>query len=253
MAAKSEFDGWVQFRTPKRCPQCRLICFPFAGGGASQYAAWKSLMGDSIEVVPVQLPGRENRINEDFVTDAEVLTESLFKGLEPLLRDIPFFLFGHSMGGMLAYKFEQTIEDRMGLQAEKVFVSATSLDEDISEAGISSLPEDEFIEEVNRYGGLEKELWDYPEYLDLYIRILRQDFKLIESYSINRSRRIEAPVHVYYGTEDRMAGSTQARSWEKYTLSEFSMMEFAGGHFFIKDRKEELCRDLKRRIEMHLR
>ena len=49
-------------------PKIRLFCFPYGGGGASIYREWQKNLPDSIEVCPIQLPGREDRMNEN--TDA---------------------------------------------------------------------------------------------------------------------------------------------------------------------------------------
>ncbi|MFE0760018.1 thioesterase II family protein, partial [Streptomyces smyrnaeus] len=45
-------------------PRVRLLCFPCAGQGASAYRPWQRLLAPEIEVVPVQLPGREGRATE---------------------------------------------------------------------------------------------------------------------------------------------------------------------------------------------
>ena len=43
----------------------QLFCLPYAGGGASAFRRWPAEFGPDVEVLPVQLPGRENRISED--------------------------------------------------------------------------------------------------------------------------------------------------------------------------------------------
>src|SRR4051812_10692399 len=62
-------DPWVALW--RRLPQARarLFCFPFAGGGASAFRTWvKPLADQHIDVVPVQLPGREARLIEPALT-----------------------------------------------------------------------------------------------------------------------------------------------------------------------------------------
>ena len=61
----------------KKCnnPKLRLICFPFGGGGAASFWEWQFELAHDIELWAVRLPGRENRITEKFVTDANKVVE----------------------------------------------------------------------------------------------------------------------------------------------------------------------------------
>ena len=64
---------------PERRPHAavRLFCFPCAGRGVSLYRTWSKALGPAIEVSSVQLPGREERLNETPITDFHELTETL--------------------------------------------------------------------------------------------------------------------------------------------------------------------------------
>src|SRR5947209_7015556 len=87
-------------RTPCRA---RLFCFPHAGGGASAFREWQGLARAGVEVCGVQPPGRENRFHEPALTDMAALAEQAAGALGPWL-DVPFALFGHSLGALLAFE-----------------------------------------------------------------------------------------------------------------------------------------------------
>ncbi|MFD0329339.1 thioesterase II family protein [Streptacidiphilus monticola] len=80
----------------------RLFCFPYAGGGASTYAGWQRRLGSRVQVLPVQLPGRESRSGEPRFTDLGALVRDLDRELADEL-DFPHILLGHSMGALIAY------------------------------------------------------------------------------------------------------------------------------------------------------
>src|SRR6185295_11175567 len=86
----------------------RLFCFPYAGGGASAYRGWATALPSDLEVCPVQLPGRESRLREAPFTRPEPLIQTLADVLEPHL-DLPFVLFGHSMGGMISFELSREL------------------------------------------------------------------------------------------------------------------------------------------------
>ena len=60
---KMTINPWIGRRLTAD-PELRLFCLPCAGGGASAFRAWRDGLPASIDLCPVQLPGRENRLNE---------------------------------------------------------------------------------------------------------------------------------------------------------------------------------------------
>ena len=79
-----------------------LLCLPCAGASATMYLRWRRLLPRWIEVVPVELPGRGQRLGEDFVEDFDSLVARLCAEQDAALRG-NFALFGHSMGALLAW------------------------------------------------------------------------------------------------------------------------------------------------------
>src|SRR5262249_24276773 len=79
----------------------RLICFPHAGAGASAFAEWAGLLQPEVELVAVQLPGRQDRIAAEPSSAAGPLVNALVHALRPVL-DGAFSFFGHSGGAALA-------------------------------------------------------------------------------------------------------------------------------------------------------
>ena len=75
----------------------RLLCAPHAGGGASLFKAWADDVAPHIEIVAVQLPGRESRMLEDPVSDMPSIVEPLFDEVKQF-DDKPMAFFGHSLG-----------------------------------------------------------------------------------------------------------------------------------------------------------
>jgi len=57
----------------------RLVCVPYAGGGASAYQAWSGDLPD-VEVWAAELPGRERRFAEPAATSIDEVVEPLGLG-----------------------------------------------------------------------------------------------------------------------------------------------------------------------------
>ncbi|WP_224771008.1 thioesterase II family protein [Pseudomonas sp. FEN] len=76
---------WLQ-RKVQPAARSRLLCFPFGGGSASFYRDWQAMLGPRIEVCAVQLPGRESRFDESFITDINDLLPPLVHAASDLFR-----------------------------------------------------------------------------------------------------------------------------------------------------------------------
>ena len=87
-----------------------LLCLPFAGGGASVYNQWVIKMKNAVTVCPIQLPGREERITETPYIDMTVLLDDLEDAFKNTVKG-PYTLWGHSMGGKIAYELEKRLEE----------------------------------------------------------------------------------------------------------------------------------------------
>ena len=91
------------------CPQLRsearlrLICFPYAGGGASAFKDWADAIPDDVELCVVQMPGREERLREPLLTDMSTLVQQLTDELR-VYTDRPYAFLGHSMGAIVCYE-----------------------------------------------------------------------------------------------------------------------------------------------------
>src|SRR5689334_24570553 len=105
--------AWVKTNADSHA-RIRLFCFPFAGGGASSYLSWGSTITPDIEICPVQLPGRENRLHEKPFVQMEPLMATLAEVLYPHMT-MPFAFFGHSMGAIISFSLTRYLRQQQGL------------------------------------------------------------------------------------------------------------------------------------------
>src|SRR5579883_2225402 len=89
--------AWIFGARPNPQARFRLFCFPYAGGGASIYRTWLNGLQAEVEVLPVQLPGRENRLKESPFDRFESLLEALVEALHPFCT-VPFRFSGIAWG-----------------------------------------------------------------------------------------------------------------------------------------------------------
>lgn len=77
---------------PRPAAQHRLFCLPHPGAGAAEFAEWGPLLPPEIEVIAIQLPGREDRISEPAFTNSAELVALALQVLRPHSQ-LPFSFF----------------------------------------------------------------------------------------------------------------------------------------------------------------
>lgn len=224
-----------------------IICFPFAGGGASAYQSWVVNSPANIAFCPVQLPGRENRIIEEPLTSMEEVKKSILNDLIGIFdsnENISFW--GHSMGAKIAYELAAELQES-GHCVKNLFVSACPCPGDFPKRTISNLSDDDFIIELNRFNGTPKEILEDREVLDFFLPMLRADFGIVEKYADTRGIRLNCPIVGFCGDDDSISSPAELLKWEQYTNASFSYHVFKGDHFFIKNYEKDIIDILTRK------
>jgi len=235
---------WIAHRTVKPRARIRLLCFPYAGSGASIYRTWGEELPDTVEICPVQLPGRENRYREPAYSRFEPLIEALCDGLKPLL-EFPYALFGYSMGAFIAFELARKLRRRGDCGPKRLFISARRGPRlaDTRQA-ISDLPDAEFIQQLATYEGTPKDIIKDPEIMAFYLSTLRADFRLCETYKYVPGELLNCPLSVYGGCDDASLTHQDIQAWNIETTSSCAIKLFNGGHFFIHSCRTALLQSL---------
>lgn len=249
-------DTHLWFQHWQRKPQTlvRLFCFPYAGGGASIFHQWAENFPSEIEVCPVQLPGRENRLLEQPFTQFPPLVSCLAQVLRPYL-DTPYAFFGHSMGALISFELARYLR-REGQAGNLVhlFVSGhRAPQEPDQDPPTYHLPEPEFLEELRRLKGTPEEVLQNPELLHLLLPLLRADFSLCETYCYIYERPLSCPISAFGGLQDAEVPTATVPSWQKQTGGSFRLRFFAGDHFFLHREQAALIHAISLDLFKHLK
>jgi len=228
-------------------PRFRLLCFPYAGGAASLYRHWAPLLDPTVEVCPVELPGRGVRLAEPAVHDMTQLCDGLAPAVEQLLDGVPMALFGHSMGARVAFEIARRFDGRIA----HLFASgspapgtrwrhAAAGDRRLT----AQLTDDEFRQRLRALGGTPPEILEHDELMARVLPLVRADFVLIENYRIEPQLRITCPITVFAGVDDPGASPPAAAAWELRTTSRCRLVEIDAGHFFLDSHRAALIAEI---------
>lgn len=229
-----------------------MFCFPFGGGGASIFHTWPDNLPALVEIVPIQLPGREVRLMEDTYTDVAPLVEDVSREIIGY-RDLPFVLFGHSMGAVIVFELARQLRKEHATEPAGLFVSGRRAPQlPAKKPPIHDLPESEFLDELHRLNGTPKQLLEHEELMQLMIPTLRADFELVETYSYTPDVPLGCPIIAFGGTTDPEVSEEELDAWSEQTSSRFSMHLFEGDHFFLQTAQDSLWRVITQELRLVL-
>jgi medium-chain acyl-[acyl-carrier-protein] hydrolase len=221
-----------------------MFCFPYAGGAASAYRGWPGDLPETVDVCAVQLPGRESRIAETAPRTLAEAIPAITAALRPML-DIPYVLFGHSMGGLLAFEIAREFR-RAGYPDPVHLVVSGRPAPQLPNRGspIHDLPTPNFLQAIREFDGTPAEVFENEQLVELVLPTLRADFALVENYVYKPAARLGMPISAFYGDGDMAVGRADAAAWQEQTTGSFSLHDLPGGHFFLRTAHRQLLRQI---------
>lgn len=210
-----------------------LVCLPFAGGGAGFYRAWKDLPASAPRIVPLQLPGREEKFIEEPFRDVIEAAAALAPRVAELTGGGPVSLFGHSLGAVLAYELARRLEHDPGVDLRRLFVSGSPGPWTGRSRRATGLNDDEFLDRVQEFAGYQHDALDDPDMRELLLPVLRADVEMHENYKPVSDELLSTPITSLRGASDELVSLEQAAEWRDATSADFELVEMPGRHMYL--------------------
>jgi medium-chain acyl-[acyl-carrier-protein] hydrolase len=249
LVANVKTEGTVKFvcKRPVQDAQLRLFCFPYAGGGVAAFRAWQEYLPPNVEVLALEMPGREAQLRRPSFVRVEPLVRAAAEAIKDY-KDRPFAFFGHSMGGLVSFELARLLRREHATEPRALFVSGRRPPQLPIEPPTYDLPEDEFVEELRRMGGTPEEVLSHPELLQLLLPTLRSDFELCQTYSYADDEPFKCPITAFGGLNDQFVPREEMDQWREQTTGSFQLRMFPGDHFFLHSSQALLLQMLSRDV-----
>ncbi|MEV7416135.1 alpha/beta fold hydrolase [Streptomyces sp. NPDC089919] len=216
-----------------------LVCLAFCGGGTATYHDWVPALPDGVGLVAVCYPGREGRFAEEFALTWDELAADAAAGVASVAGQGPYVLFGHSMGGWMA--FDVTVRlAAAGAPAPRALVVSACNAPDL---GVTD--RDRFLDRGQRdeellgwmrtHGLLPAHVLDEPELTEMAVELMRADLTARDSFTHAPGARTGVPVQVFSGDADPVIGGDVGPRWAALTDGPFRHDVLPGGHFYTPE------------------
>jgi acyl transferase domain-containing protein/surfactin synthase thioesterase subunit/acyl carrier protein len=256
LAARVAGNRWLIFHRPNPGARVRLLAFPFAGGGAATFRPWAEQLDPGIELVAIEPPGRQTRIDEAPIREIESFLQQLVPELLPFL-DKPFAVYGHCLGALTLFETVRRLIGAHGIAPVHIFVSGARppdelqrhqdfetdlIDRLLKLSGynlfepIHRQPDEVFAEAIRRFNVFATEsLVQDAELRRLILPAIRAEFEMATNYRHDPEPPWDLPITCLTGVHDAYVSAENARSWGRFTQKRFQLFTLDSEHFIVVD------------------
>ncbi|WP_073947330.1 thioesterase II family protein [Streptomyces kebangsaanensis] len=228
---------WVRRAARPGRPRLRLLCFPYAGTGASLYRSWPAMLPEDIEIVAVQPPGREDRARDALPSGVGPLARACALALRPYTT-VPYAVYGHCAGAVLGAETARELV-RRGAEPPRLLIAAGHRAPHLPARAqpLHTLPDEAFLDGVRALGGIPERLLGNAAFMEFLLPLLRADFALWETHQGDPGAALlPFPVLPVRGDADTVVTEADAAAWREHTTAPpRDVAHVPGGHYFVND------------------
>ena len=220
-----------------------IFLLPYGGASASSFRFYVDRFPPDVgRVVPVELPGRGKRSDEE---SAKSIPECAALALQQIdTMSEGYILHGHCMGALLAFEAIKLLEAR-GAQLPRFMVASGRNAPRHANAWLRrvvGLDDRSFFRELQGIGGVPKGL--SFAMAQQFLNVVRNDQAMARDYNPGQTR-ISVPILALAGRDDPMTNAAAIAEWEDYTSRFLSVEWLDGEHHFILDQPDRVALHLE--------
>jgi medium-chain acyl-[acyl-carrier-protein] hydrolase len=221
----------------------RLLCIPYAGGSARAFRSWRPYLRCGIELRPVELAGQGHRSGEPPYREFAEATDDIAHRLTAAADGDDYAVYGHSLGGLVAYEALHRLA-ALGLPGpRRLFVSACKPPQlERGQPPLHTLPDRQFLQALATLGGVPAALLEDPNAVAYYAPLVRNDYRIYEEYRYApKPAPLSCAITAVVGTHDAVTTPGEAEHWRELSTGPVTSVVLAGvGHFFLDERAAEI-------------
>jgi acyl transferase domain-containing protein/NADPH:quinone reductase-like Zn-dependent oxidoreductase/surfactin synthase thioesterase subunit/acyl carrier protein len=243
---KDKFDSrdWKILKKSEKTDFYLFLCPPF-GFGESAYHGWLKSLPENIEV---------HFVGFKFDTDWNKTMTSLADNINQI-ADKPFILYGHSMGGMIAYQLAAELQSKSFRQPSSLLISSSMNPRDFSKLKLT-FPFNQLspASSNDKCVQLLREANILPP-VNMYLKTIsfeniRGDIAAVSSYQYKETPLLNCPIIAFHAKSDVLiTDESVIYDWKNFT-KDFSFIKIDGTHlFFLYPPKvffEELIKSIRK-------
>jgi surfactin synthase thioesterase subunit len=190
-------------------------------------------MPDWLELMTLNLPGRQARFGEPMCTNIEALAEELAlywaSHPQPLL-----LFFGYCSGALIAYCVARRLQERKATLPRGLVVSSYKAPHLVTSGPLDELDIDEFWAVLIANNAVSPMFAEHAELREISEPAIRGDMALVAGYRHVPREPLAIPITVLVGEQDAWITAPDVAAWEQYTAQGFAIKNLPTGHWLME-------------------
>ena len=207
-----------------------VVVLSHAGGSPRFYAHWAETLPYH-QLWGIVYPGRDSRFHTPHPASLPALARECALHLDALLPIRPALLIGHSMGAWVAWETARYLEQMTPERSIITVVSGQNPPDCLPGTTLHKEDDSALIADMNRQNPSHRDFWQIPELHELFLPMIREDYRLLETYCPQMGT--VADLTVVYGAEDQEINRSALHRWSYTSHGNFRIRCLPGGHFYM--------------------
>lgn len=227
---------------------CKLILLPHAGSSVINYKKFQPFFNNSgIELVFVEYAGRGKRFLESQYHTMSELIGDIFIKMRNVFEFEKYAFFGHSMGADIACYLTDDIINKKMPEPMHMFLSSRTPPNADKKIKYHVLNDDDLIVELLNLSKSNRDFLENDELSQIFLPILRNDFRLIETVDDHGSFKFNCDLSILYGDEEDLCLDSLLK-WKEYTNGKCDVEKFEGDHFYLFNNCKKISNIIKSKL-----
>lgn len=213
-----------------------LVCLHHAGGSGSTFNTWKHIGEiNGVNVITPSMPGRAELYKETIIRSPKEAIQWILEEVWGKVNG-DFHLFGHSLGGQLAFHaVSAAVEYGLPLPTT-VHISAArpGIKNTHQPIDAQAVTDEEALHLLSTLGGATEKQLANPLWLQRALPLLRDDLTLSRRLTACQGKYFPGHLNLYGGTEDTFVPVEFLRGWGEIADS-IHLKTYDGGHFYLHE------------------
>ncbi len=204
-----------------------VFLLPFAGGSSLIYKQWQHT---NFRFHGIDYSGHGFRYQEPLPESIEALTDDVIRQMECVQAD-HFALFGHSMGGLIAWMVTQ----KLTRKPDVLFISACEPPECLDVTRYQKYGNDDtLMQYIIDYDRLPEKQRNTKVFQEIIFPFIKNDYRILSEYRYVPAENLDVPMVILYSREDTLMRYEVMEKWKEYGKN-VSFFQMKGDHFYLEE------------------
>ncbi|MBA2213295.1 thioesterase II family protein [Sellimonas intestinalis] len=217
-----------------------LYTIPFAGGSSFSYSSWNKYLDSDIELVNLDYSGHGKRMDEKLFDNFDDVVNDILQCIVNHHNKSRFMIYGHSMGGMVAYFVSHILQDKFHMNPDCLFIGGCPSPKFFSR-NRKKYQYDEIVDQMIRDNRITPEIAESNEFKTQIYPIIENDYNMICRNFDDFFNELLINITICIaGLQDSTVDSSGIRDWNNY-ISRVEYRSVDDEHYFNENSSLTVC------------